>query len=105
MSSKAEVTGRIVELLKLVIASSVMTNERIARSMGINVVDLQALGFIARNGAPMTSARSWTVFASTSPFSSGIHAAAGSCIPSGPSIQNASAASPISKRPKTQRSN
>lgn len=55
MSSKAEVTGRIVELLQLVIASSVMTNERIARSMGLNVVDLQALGFIARNGAPMTA--------------------------------------------------
>ncbi|WP_448002614.1 MarR family winged helix-turn-helix transcriptional regulator [Agromyces bauzanensis] len=55
MSSKAEVTGRIVDLLQLVIASSVMTNERIARAMGLNVVDLQALGFIARNGAPMTA--------------------------------------------------
>ncbi len=32
--------GRIVELLQLVIASSVMTNERIARSLGLNVVDL-----------------------------------------------------------------
>lgn len=55
MSTKAEVTGRIVELLQLVIASSVMTNERIARSLGLNVVDLQAFGFIARNGAPMTA--------------------------------------------------
>jgi DNA-binding MarR family transcriptional regulator len=55
MSSKAEVTGRIVELLQLVIASSVMTNERIAHSLGLNVVDLQALGFIARNGSPMTA--------------------------------------------------
>ncbi|MGW4928708.1 MarR family winged helix-turn-helix transcriptional regulator [Agromyces sp. NPDC004153] len=55
MSSKAEVTGRIAGLMQLVIASSVMTNERIARSMGVNVVDLQALGFIARNGAPMTA--------------------------------------------------
>ena len=55
MSSKAEVTGRIVELLQLVIASSVMTNERIARSLGLNVVDLQALGYIARNEAPMTA--------------------------------------------------
>lgn len=55
MSSKAEVTGRIVELLQLVIASSVMTNERIARSLGLNVVDLQALGFIARHGGPMTA--------------------------------------------------
>jgi len=55
MSSKAEVSERIVGLLQLVIASSVMTNERIAREMGINVVDLQALGFIARNGAPMSA--------------------------------------------------
>ena len=35
MSTKAEVTRRIVELLQLVIASSVMTNERIARSIPI----------------------------------------------------------------------
>lgn len=55
MSSKAEVSARISELMQLVIASSVMSNERIARSMGVNVVDLQALGFIARNGAPMTT--------------------------------------------------
>lgn len=55
MSTKAEVTARIVELVQLVIASSVMTNERIARSLGLNVVDLQALGFIARSPAPMTA--------------------------------------------------
>jgi DNA-binding MarR family transcriptional regulator len=55
MSSKSKVTARIVELLQLVIASSVMSNERIARSMGLNVVDLQALGFIARHDGPMTA--------------------------------------------------
>ncbi|MBM7503262.1 MarR family winged helix-turn-helix transcriptional regulator [Agromyces aurantiacus] len=55
MSTRAEVTERIMGLLQLVIASSVMTNERIARSIGLNVVDLQALGFIARHGAPMTA--------------------------------------------------
>lgn len=55
MSTRAEVTGRILELLQLVIASSVMTNERIARSLGLNVVDLQALGYIARHGAPMSA--------------------------------------------------
>ena len=55
MSSKAEVTGRIAGLMQLVIASSVMTNERIARSLGLNVVDFQAFGYIARNGAPMTA--------------------------------------------------
>jgi DNA-binding MarR family transcriptional regulator len=55
MSSKAEVLGRVIELMQLVIASSVMTNERIARSLGLNVVDLQALGFIARHDGPMTA--------------------------------------------------
>jgi DNA-binding MarR family transcriptional regulator len=55
MSSKARVTERIVELLQLVIASSVMTNERIARSLGLNVVDLQALGYIARHDGAMTA--------------------------------------------------
>lgn len=55
MSSKAEVTARIVELMQLVIASSVMTNERIARSFGLNVVDLQALGFISRSPRPLTA--------------------------------------------------
>jgi DNA-binding MarR family transcriptional regulator len=55
MSTKAQVSERIVELLQLVIASSVMTNERIARSLGLNVVDLQALGFIARHGGAMTA--------------------------------------------------
>ncbi|WP_173922780.1 MarR family winged helix-turn-helix transcriptional regulator [Agromyces sp. Marseille-P2726] len=55
MSSKSKVTERIVDLLQLVIASSVMSNERIARSMGLNVVDLQALGFIARNDGGMTA--------------------------------------------------
>lgn len=55
MSSKAQLTAQIAELMQLVIASSVMTNERIARGLGLNVVDLQALGFIVRNGAPMTA--------------------------------------------------
>ena len=55
MSSRAEVTARIVELVQLVIASSVMTNERISRSLGLNVVDMQAFGFIQRHGGPMTA--------------------------------------------------
>ncbi len=55
MSSKSEVTERIVQLMQLVIASSVMTNERIARSLGMNVVDMQAFGFIQRHGGPMTA--------------------------------------------------
>jgi DNA-binding MarR family transcriptional regulator len=37
-----------------VIASAVLTNERIARSVGLNVVDLQTYGVLLRNGEPMT---------------------------------------------------
>jgi DNA-binding MarR family transcriptional regulator len=37
-----------------VIAHAVLTNERIARAIGLNVVDLQTLGVIARAGEPMT---------------------------------------------------
>jgi DNA-binding MarR family transcriptional regulator len=37
-----------------VIAHAVLTNERIARAVGLNVVDLQTLGVIARAGGPMT---------------------------------------------------
>ena len=55
MSSKDEVTARILELTRLVVASSVMTNERIARTLGINVVDLQTLSFIARGDGPVTA--------------------------------------------------
>lgn len=55
MSSKDELTERIGELIQLVIAGSVMTNERIARTLGLNVVDLQALGFISRHGGPVSA--------------------------------------------------
>jgi len=37
-----------------VIAHAVLTNERIARAVGLNVVDLQTLGVIARAGEPIT---------------------------------------------------
>jgi DNA-binding MarR family transcriptional regulator len=36
------------------IASAVLTNERIARSIGLNVVDFQTYGVLMRNGGPMT---------------------------------------------------
>src|SRR4051794_2895957 len=37
-----------------VIASAVLTNERIARSVGLNVVDFQTYGVLLRHGEPMT---------------------------------------------------
>ena len=37
-----------------VIASAVLTNERIARSIGLNVVDFQTYGVLLRHGEPMT---------------------------------------------------
>ena len=55
VSTRDELTARISSVMQLVIASSVMTNERIARSMGLNVVDLQALGYIARSESGMTA--------------------------------------------------
>ena len=37
-----------------VIASAVLTNERIARHAGLNVVDFQTYGVLVRQGGPMT---------------------------------------------------
>ena len=52
MSSKAEVSGRIVGLLQLVIASSVMTNERIARAITRVLDRLEGHGYIERMTDP-----------------------------------------------------
>ncbi|HEY5856601.1 MAG TPA: MarR family transcriptional regulator [Aldersonia sp.] len=50
MSSHDELTARIALAMRDVIAHAVLTNERIARSIGINVVDLQTVGVILRVG-------------------------------------------------------
>lgn len=55
MIDKDEITTRILELTQLVIANSVLTNERIAHDFGIHLVDLQTLGFVARSDAPITA--------------------------------------------------
>lgn len=55
MSSRAELTAGMLDRIQRFIGSAVLTNERIARSLGINVVDLQAFGMIARAGAPLTA--------------------------------------------------
>lgn len=55
MSTKQEATARILELTQLVIASSVLTNERIASDLGVHLVDLQAFGVIVRSGPSLTA--------------------------------------------------
>lgn len=54
MSSRAESNARIAEAMRDLIAGAVLTNERIARSYGIHIVDLQTLGLILRKHAPVT---------------------------------------------------
>jgi DNA-binding MarR family transcriptional regulator len=49
------VTERIALGMRHVIASSVMTNERIARTVGLSVVDTQTLGIIAAAESPLTA--------------------------------------------------
>lgn len=55
MSSREAITARISEAMQRVIAASVLTNERIARGIGLSVVDTQTLGMITQNAAPMTA--------------------------------------------------
>jgi DNA-binding MarR family transcriptional regulator len=54
MSRARDRTAEINDLMQEVIASSVLTNERIARRFGLNVVDGQTLGVLARAGIPLT---------------------------------------------------
>lgn len=54
MSSRAESNSRIAEAMRDLIANAVLTNERIARSYGIHVVDLQTLGLVLRANRPVT---------------------------------------------------
>lgn len=54
LSSHQQLDERILAVLQEVIASAVLTNERIARSIGLNVVDFQTYGVLVRRGEPMT---------------------------------------------------
>ena len=54
MSTRAQLGERIALLMQELIASAVLTNERIARQVGLNVVDLQTYGVLVRQGEPMT---------------------------------------------------
>lgn len=54
MSSTRDRTAELSDLMQEVIASSVLTNERIARRFGLNVVDGQTLGVLSRAGEALT---------------------------------------------------
>jgi DNA-binding MarR family transcriptional regulator len=54
MSTRAQLGGRIALLMQELISSAVLTNERIARKVGLNVVDFQTYGVLVRRGEPMT---------------------------------------------------
>lgn len=54
MSTRKQLGEQIAAAMQEVIGAAVLTNERIARSIGLNVVDLQTFGVLLRNGRPMT---------------------------------------------------
>ena len=54
MSTRKQLGEQIAYVMQEVIASAVLTNERIARSIGLNVVDFQTYGVLLRNAEPMT---------------------------------------------------
>ena len=53
MPTRKQLGEQIAEAMQEVIAASVLTNERIARQIGLNVVDFQTYGVLVRRG-PMT---------------------------------------------------
>lgn len=53
MSTRKQVGDQLALVMQEVIASAVLTNERIARMVGLNVVDFQTFGMLLRGG-PMT---------------------------------------------------
>jgi DNA-binding MarR family transcriptional regulator len=54
LSTRKQLGEQLALVFQEVIASAVLTNERIARSVGLNVVDFQTYGVLLRNGEPMT---------------------------------------------------
>jgi DNA-binding MarR family transcriptional regulator len=54
LSTRKRLGAQIADVMQELIASAVLTNERIARSIGLNVVDFQTYGVLVRAGEPMT---------------------------------------------------
>jgi DNA-binding MarR family transcriptional regulator len=57
LSTRKQLGEQIGLAMQEVIAGAVLTNERIARSFGLNVVDFQTYGVLLRSGEPMTPGR------------------------------------------------
>jgi DNA-binding MarR family transcriptional regulator len=53
LSTRKQLGAQLAYVMQEVIASAVLTNERIARTVGLNVVDFQTFGVLLRTG-PMT---------------------------------------------------
>jgi DNA-binding MarR family transcriptional regulator len=54
VSTRKQLGVQLAQVMQELIASAVLTNERIARSIGLNVVDFQTYGVLVRHGEPMT---------------------------------------------------
>jgi DNA-binding MarR family transcriptional regulator len=54
LSTRKQLGEQISGAMQEVIAAAVLTNERIARLVGLNVVDFQTYGVLLRHGEPMT---------------------------------------------------
>jgi len=54
LSTRARLGDQIALLMQELISSAVLTNERIARQVGLNVVDFQTYDVLVRRGGPMT---------------------------------------------------
>jgi DNA-binding MarR family transcriptional regulator len=54
VSTRKQLGDQIAVAMQEVIAAAVLTNERIARLVGLNVVDFQTYGVLLRHGEPMT---------------------------------------------------
>jgi DNA-binding MarR family transcriptional regulator len=54
LSTRKQLGEQIAMTMQEVVAAAVLTNERIARSIGLNVVDLQTYGVLVRHGGQMT---------------------------------------------------
>jgi DNA-binding MarR family transcriptional regulator len=54
LSTRNQLSAQLALVMQEVIASAVLTNERIARTIGLNVVDFQTYGVLLRNAGAMT---------------------------------------------------
>lgn len=53
-TSAEQAVARVAELWAVLIGQAVLFNEQVAKTLGINAVDLQAFGVISRHDGPIT---------------------------------------------------